>query len=196
MMKQIKSISFFYLLPLVAALVVAFGCNRSRQKNMRICNHEYALCTSAQCVPQPGDPTKAICFCDVQQGKSLSSALCSTLKPSTDPQGIRTIYSTFSFEQFKAGLKGMKCPSGTPWTWCLNKRCTVDPSHPEKAICSCDIIRSGEWMTLGGNCDTSTCATGYWSGATIKESEESGEFLTKVLGLPRSPVKWCQAVNR
>jgi len=21
----------------------------------------------------------------------------------------------------------MKCPKGTPWTWCLNKRCTVDP---------------------------------------------------------------------
>jgi hypothetical protein len=113
-------------------------------------------------VPQPGDPNKAICFCDVLEGKSMSTAPCDTLKPCTDAHGILTVYSTFSLEQFKAGKKVMKCPGSTPWTWCLNKRCTVDPSDPKKAICVCDIMRgSAEWITLGGDCKTATCGTGY-----------------------------------
>jgi len=82
-------------------------------------------------------------------------------------------------KQFEAGKKGMKCPSGTPWTWCLNKRCTVDPGNSKRAICSCDVMRSGEWMTLGGNCDTSTCNTGYWSGAALSDFASGVVFLSK-----------------
>jgi hypothetical protein len=192
-MKFFKHLLFSCILPVVAMLIVIFGCNPSSNKNMQICDQQYALCTSAICVPQPGDATKAICVCDVQEGKSMSTALCNTLQPSTDENGIRTLYSTFSLQQFNQGKKGMKCPSGTPWTWCLNKRCTVDPSNSKKAICLCDVVRTGEWITLGGNCDTSTCATGYWSGATLKDYKESGLFMTKALGLDASPVKWCQA---
>jgi hypothetical protein len=88
----------------------------------------------------------------------------------------------------------MKCPSGTPWTWCLNKRCTVDPFNPEKAICLCDVKRSGEWTTLGGGCDTSTCKTGYWSGATLENLEEGSVFLTSALGLDKAPTKSCPVV--
>jgi hypothetical protein len=193
-MKHLKSILFVYIFPVIAVFLVVFGCDQARNKGMQLCKHPFALCTSALCVPQPGDSTQAICFCDVKQGLSMSTAPCDSLQPSTDASGIRTVYSTFSFDQFKEGKKGMKCPSGTPWTWCLNKRCTVDPTNPNKAICVCDVMRTGEWMTLGGDCDTSTCSTGYWSGATISEAEESGAFLTKMLGLDQSPVKWCQAV--
>jgi hypothetical protein len=60
------------------------------------------------------------------------------------------VYSAFSLEQFKQGKKVLRCPNGTPWTWCLNKRCTVDPSDPKKAICVCDGLRTEEWITLGG----------------------------------------------
>ena len=123
----------------------------------------------------------------------MSTAPCDTLKPSTDANGIRTIYSTFSFNQFVAGKKSMKCPEGTPWTNCLNKRCTVDPSNAKKAICVCDVLRTGEWFTLGGNCDATTCKTGYWSGAKVSDSKETDAFLIKALGLEKSPVKWCEA---
>lgn len=193
-MKHFKPLLISYILPVVAALLVVFGCKTQASRNM-VCTHPYALCTSAMCVPQPGDQTKAVCFCDVEKGMSMSSASCKKLQPSTDANGIQTVYSTFSLEQFKSGKKSLRCPSGTPWTWCLNKRCTVDPSNPKKAVCLCDVMRTGEWTTLGGNCDTSTCQTAYWSGASLNDLKEANIFMTKALGLEQSPAKWCQAVH-
>jgi hypothetical protein len=192
-MKKFKSLFVSFVLPAIAVLAVVSGYQAASGSGMQLCKHQYALCTSALCVPQPGDPTKAVCFCAVEEGASMATVSCDTLQPSTDANGIRTVYSAFSFEQFKEGKKGMKCPEGTPWTWCLNKRCTVDPADPKKAICICDVMRTGEWMTLGGNCDTSTCKTGYWSGAGINAFDQAGAFLTKATGLDQSPVKWCQA---
>lgn len=193
-----------YMLAVVSVLAVTAGnesltshatshatSNASRTNGMNLCSHQYALCTSALCVPQPGDPAKAICFCDVEEGESMCTVPCDTLKPSSDANGIRTVYSTFSIRQFDQGKEAMKCPNGTPWTWCLNKQCTVDPSNPKRAICACDVIRSDEWMTLGGNCDTSTCKTGYWSGAAMKDWDAGNIFMTKALGLKQSPAKWC-----
>lgn len=181
---------------LLAGILGYVSCSHAQNTNAnaqnQLCTHQYALCTSAPCVPQPGDPTQALCSCVVEEGKSMSSSPCSELQPSTDANGIRTIYSEFSQEQFKEGMKGMKCPSGTPWTWCLNKRCTVNPLDPKKAMCVCDVKRTGEWMTLGGNCDTSTCTTGYWSGAPINDFESADAFMTKALGLEKSPAEWCQ----
>jgi len=188
-MKQLLT----YCLPIIAVFLVAFGCKRAGNGKMMLCNHQYALCTSARCVPQPGDPSKAICFCDVEEGESMSTTSCKELQPSTDANGIRTVYSTFSFKQYSEGKKVMKCPGNTPWTWCLNKRCTVDPEYPNKAICLCDVVRSAEdWITFGGSCDTSTCNTAYWSGAALKDFDEGNVFMTKRLGLDLSPVKWCQ----
>jgi hypothetical protein len=185
------SFAAFLLVAAVAVFTLAFGDEQAAKSSMQLCKHQYALCTSALCIPQPGDPTKAICFCDVEEGASMSSAPCNTIQPSTDANGIRTVYSAFSLEQFKQGKKVLRCSSGTPWTWCLNKRCTVDPSDPKKAICVCDVLRTGEWITLGGKCDTGTCTTGYWSGATVKDFDEATSFMLKALGLDQSPVKWC-----
>jgi hypothetical protein len=190
------SFASFLLVAAIAVFTVAFGSEQSAKSNMQLCKHQYALCTSALCIPQPGDPTKAICFCDVQEGASMSSVPCNTIQPSTDANGIVTVYSAFSLEQFKEGKKVLTCASGTPWTWCLNKRCTVDPSDPKKAICVCDVLRTGESITLGGNCDTATCSTGYWSGATVKDFNEATSFMAKALSLDPSPVKWCPAANR
>ena len=176
-----------------AIFTIAFGYEQAATPGMELCKHQYALCTSALCIPQPDDPTKAICFCAVEDGASMSSVACNTTQPSTDANGIRTVYSAFSLEQFKQGKKVLQCPNGTPWTWCLNKRCTVDPSDPKKAICVCDVLRTEEWITLGGNCDTATCKTGYWSGATVKDFNEAASFMEKALGLDKSAVKWCQA---
>ena len=185
------SFASFLLIAAAAVFTIAFGNEQAAKSDMQLCKHQYALCTSALCIPQPGDPTKAICFCDVQDGASMASVPCNTIQPSTDANGIRTVYSAFSLEQFKQGKKVLTCASGTPWTWCLNKRCTVDPSDPKKAICVCDVLRTGEWITLGGNCDTATCTTGYWSGATVKDFNEATSFMVKALNLDPSPVKWC-----
>jgi len=186
----------------VATLLGAAPGNAESQPSNKLCTHQFALCTSAPCVPLPGDASKAICFCDVEEGKSMSTAACETIEPRTDANGIRTVYSTFSLDQFgdgkkgKKGKKGMKCPSGTPWTWCLNKPCTVNPADPKHAICTCDVVRTGEWMTLGGACDAATCKTSYWSAAPMADFESGNEFMTKALGLPASPATWCPADAR
>src|SRR5262245_1815263 len=140
-------------------------------------------------------PQVAICSCDVEDGPSLASVACDTVKPSTDANGIRTVYSQFALKQWQQGKKTLKCPSGTPWTWCLDKPCTVDPANPKKAICACDVVRTGEWITAGGNCNAATCNTAYWSAAPLDAFSDGTDFLLKSLKLKKSPVTWCRAAN-
>ena len=182
-------------LPVMAALIAAFGHAESAQAENYLCQQQFALCTSAPCIPEPGDPKVAICSCDVEDGPSLASVACDTVKPSTDANGIRTVYSQFALKQWQQGKKTLKCPSGTPWTWCLNKPCTVDPANPKKAICACDVVRTGEWITAGGNCNTATCNTAYWSAAPLDAFSDGTDFLLKSLKLKKSPVIWCRAAN-
>jgi len=182
-------------LPVMAALIAAFGHAELAQAENYLCQQQFALCTSAPCIPEPGNPTVAICSCDVEDGPSLASVACDTVKPSTDANGIRTVYSQFALKQWQQGKKTLKCPSGTPWTWCLDKRCTVDPANPKKAICACDVVRTGEWITAGGNCNTATCNTAYWSAAPLDAFSGATDFLLKSLKLKKSPVTWCRAAN-
>jgi len=182
-------------LPVMAALIVAFAHAESAQAENYLCQQQFALCTSAPCVPEPGNPKVAICSCDVEDGPSLASVACDTVKPSTDANGIRTVYSQFALKQWQQGKKTLKCPSGTPWTWCLDKPCTVDPANPKKAICACDVVRTGEWITAGGNCNTATCNTAYRSAASLDAFSDATDFLLKSLKLKKSPVTWCRAAN-
>jgi hypothetical protein len=177
---------------LAAAAVLAFSCHsQSARAENYLCRQQFALCTSAPCIPEPGNAKVAICTCDVQEGPSLATVACDTVKPGTDANGVRTVYSQFALTQFQRGKKGLRCPAGTPWTWCLNKPCTVDPGNPKKAICACDVVRTGEWMTAGGRCNTATCKTAYWSGAPLSDFADGTDFLMTSLKLAKSPVSWC-----
>jgi len=100
-----------------------------------------------------------------------------------------------ALKQFAQGKRTLKCAAGTPWTWCLNKPCTVDPANPKKAICACDVLRTGEWITAGGNCNTATCKTAYWSGAPLNDFNDGTDFLVKQLKLKKSPVNWCSQAD-
>ena len=37
---------------------------------------------------------QAICFCAVEEGASMASVPCNTIQPSTDANGIRTVYAS------------------------------------------------------------------------------------------------------
>jgi hypothetical protein len=154
-----------------------------------LCNQKYALCTSAACVPHPSDHNLSICSCDVQSGPSMSSVPCEQLVPQIDKNGIETVYSTFSLEQF-SDKKSLICNGNYPYSWCLNKICTVDPMNPEKALCICDVKRenSSSWTTLGGECDSSTCQNAYWSGASLSDLQNGHDFLQKG---GTSPIHYC-----
>lgn len=202
MISLIQKIFILYVFPMIAAgfmLVIVSSYQSMSHVNLgensnggfQLCFQPYALCTAARCVPLPGDPAHAICSCTVEEGASVSTVPCDTLKPSTDSFGVTTLYSTFSFKEFEKGKKALHCPDGTPWTNCLNMKCTEDPANPRKALCVCEIMRSGKWFTAGGRCDKSTCASSYWSGALLQDLKPSSAFLVKALGLKKSPLKSC-----
>ena len=128
----------------------------SAQDKPLLCDQQFALCTSARCIPEPGNPKVALCTCDVWNGKGMTGfvASCDAVKPSTDANGWRTVYSYFALTQSYQGKRLMKCPANTPWAECLNAKCTVDPADPSKAICACETkVQTGEWVTWGGNCN-------------------------------------------
>lgn len=141
-----------------------------------ICDQDYALCTSARCIPAPGSSTNAICDCSVEKGKSAGYKTCKERKPVEDKFKVTSLISTFSFEQF-ATKRPMNCPEGLPWTNCVDRLCTVDPQNSKRALCNCMIERTQAFFTFGGDCNTNTCATGFWSGAT----QADGIILRKAL---------------
>ncbi|WP_454780344.1 hypothetical protein [Legionella sp. WA2022007384] len=152
-----------------------------------ICDQDYALCTSARCIPTPGSLTDAICDCVVEKGKSAGYKTCEERKPVRDRYKVMSLVSTFSFEQF-ATKRPMNCAEGLPWTNCVDMLCTVDPQNSKRALCNCKIESKQAFFTFGGDCNTATCATGFWSGAT----EEDGIILRKALmqevhSLPKKP---------
>ena len=71
-LKSVSKLTFASLLLTAAAAVfaIAFASEPAAKQSMELCKHQYALCTSALCIPQPDDPTKAICFCAVEEGAS------------------------------------------------------------------------------------------------------------------------------
>ncbi len=144
------------------------------------CDQTYALCTSAKCLPSPDDPTKkAICRCDVQSGVSAGLMACDKRVPKKE-EGVQLLISTFSLEQFK-NKKVMTC-AGVPWTDCMDMPCAVNPSNASEAICTCKIKQSNNFVTLGGGCNTGTCADGYFSGATQEAIGQAVDAMNKATG--------------
>src|SRR5215831_21352684 len=70
-----NSISLRILLVVAAA---ALGYVVSAQAENYFCQQQFALCTSAPCIPEPGNPKVAICTCDVEDGPNLATVACDT----------------------------------------------------------------------------------------------------------------------
>jgi len=169
---------------------ISMHCGGAFADNV-ICDGPYALCTSAPCVPDPRDPqNKSICECVVEMGKSFGNSTCEERKAKALPDGTKTVVSTYSFEQVPV-TQLMSCPSGKPWSNCLDYPCTVDPLDTKRAVCSCKIERQGEWVTYGGSCVQGSCGLGYWSGATKDAYLGGSKYLAKELGLKEIPMNWC-----
>ena len=189
-----------FLASSVAVLLGSSGIATAQDKSPvgLLCDQQFALCTSAPCIPAPGNPKVALCTCDVWDGKGATAgvASCDAVKPSTDANGWRTVYSYFALTQSHQGKRLMTCPAGTPWAECLNAKCTVDPADPSKATCDCETkFQTGEWVTWGGNCETQSCGKAFLNGTTVAEVSPGVEFLMKELDLKKSPVNWCNPAD-
>jgi hypothetical protein len=154
-----KIISMFFLLFFISNAVAKDSAIP------KVCDQQYALCTSAACIPTPGSATDAICDCVVDKGKSVGYKTCKERQAYKDKYDATHLISTFSFEQF-ATKKPMNCPKGIAWTDCVDMPCVIDPQNAKHALCNCTIHNTQAFFTFGGDCNIKSCATGFWSGAT------------------------------
>ena len=157
-----------------------------------ICNQPYALCTTAPCVFVPGSDNQTVCDCIVQDGYSLGQVPCEERKLVRSSKGKQLLTSNFSFKN-SAVNRAMTCKShtGLAWTNCLDKPCVVDPQNTNQATCTCNVLRSKSFATFGGSCNTDSCSTVLFSGATLVELQQGSEALADFLHLDKSPVENC-----
>lgn len=108
----------------------------------KLCNQPYALCSKADCVLDK-KTNRYICKCENFKGCSMGTLHCKKLKPYTDKNGDKIIFSTFSPE---FGKKGYTLNTGhsKKWANCLNQKCVVDPNDKTKSICSCEFASGTE----------------------------------------------------
>jgi peroxiredoxin len=139
-----------------------------------LCDQTYALCTNAPCVKSKHDPNIVICDCVVKHGYSIGFHTCDRRAP----HGT-TLYSEFSTELVTSTTRALSCPASTPWANCLDYICELDPHDPSKAQCQCQLVKPGPAFTFGGNCDTRTCSTTIWSGASAKQGAQTGSAAVK-----------------
>ena len=101
------------LFALLAVICVTCGYQKLESKSA-VCDQKYALCSSASCIPDPNNPSKAICFCKVYEGKSYGQVPCNKRQPSSGKDGLLYVTSTYSFDD-TATKRMMTCPKGKPW---------------------------------------------------------------------------------
>lgn len=178
----------------LGANVAAAETGSSGEKGI-ICEGIYALCTSAPCIPDPENrESKALCSCEVNKGINYGHTSCDERNPSKDDYGVTTLVSTYSFAQGPS-KPILICPEGKPWTDCLDRPCTVNPMNPLNAMCKCDIIRDKAFVTYGGECNTLSCDTGFWSGATVGSYIDASNQLSNKMGMRDFPVTYCPGVE-
>ena len=164
----------------------------------QVCTSDFALCTSAPCIPDPSAPSKqALCTCEVTHGPNFADK---TKCEERGPQAVATVsglevqqvISTYAFIQ-AATKPVMTCENTTPWTDCLNAKCIVDPKHPLKAICTCPYANTDDatYVTYGGSCNTNTCATAVWSAATVDAFKNGSGALMRYMKLNEKPWATC-----
>jgi hypothetical protein len=191
------------VLPLITAACGSSGSSASgarapkRPKDLHIkdaylCDHRYALCTDAACLPSKGDPKIVICDCVVETGYAVGFKSCAQRAPRGN-----TLHSNFSTQLVTDRTRVMSCPSGDPWAECLDVVCEVDPHDASKAQCQCVLFKTGASVTFGGDCDTKTCSSTIWS-ATTPDLPGSPELEAgmKQLGLPLTLPKTCAGASQ
>jgi hypothetical protein len=58
----------FLALAAIVAVLAPFGSMQPASAENYLCRQQFALCTSAPCIPQPGSTKVAMCTCDVKDG--------------------------------------------------------------------------------------------------------------------------------
>ena len=126
-----------------------------------LCDQRYALCTSAACEPSKTNPKVSVCRCTVMTGYSVGFKTCEQRAPAG-----RRLHSNFSLQAVTSSTRVMTCSELGLWVQCLDAVCEADPANPGHALCQCVNMKTKNFLTFAGNCDTRTCASVIWSAAT------------------------------
>jgi peroxiredoxin len=186
-------------LPLIASACASARTARRavRPRHLKIdgawlCDQRYALCTSAACKPSTTNPNISVCRCKVSSGYSVGFKSCQQRAPKD-----RQLHSNFSLQSVTSSTRVMTCTEHGLWVQCLDVICEVDPADPGHALCRCVNMKTRNFLTFGGNCDTRTCASVIWSATTVPlPGGAQYEKGLRQLGIPYRAPRACPAPAR
>ena len=178
-----------YKLTLCCFLILFIPIGYSDNIKPTVCDDIYALCSSAPCQEIPDSDNRALCLCDVLNGKNLGFSTCKQREKQKASYDQVNILSTFSFGNMRN--KYVTCPAGIPWTNCLDQGCIIDKNNPNKAHCNCKIEKGTSYVTFAGDCNISSCGKSMWSGAKINDNLNFIEYLNQSIGL-KNPLSLLQ----
>jgi hypothetical protein len=186
----------FFPALLLAMLALAGFARADTSGGQQICDGPYALCSSAQCQPIVGDPTKVTCSCEGPlRGQNIANSACAARE--------RSLTSTFSLwdpttTPTKPAKPVLGCLGGSAnqWAFCLDAPCTVENG---KTTCQCALKPASDAYVFASACPTDAAslkdACGkIWSAAS-KAELESGYSQLKAVSSPAPEMTYCPALK-
>jgi hypothetical protein len=194
--RAVLAVAGVTVLPFVeSAVAMAAGVKQKvRPKHLKVdgawlCDQRFALCTTASCEPSKTNPNISVCRCKVTSDYSVGFKSCEQRAP----RG-RQLHSNFSLLEVTDRTRVLTCKDKGLWVQCLDVVCEVDRNDPKHADCQCVNMRTKNFVTFGGNCDTRTCKTTIWSATTTPYPGGAQlEKGLKRLGIPFKAPKSCPA---
>jgi hypothetical protein len=159
----------------------------AKRRGLTFCYGDYALCAAATCTPT-GRKIKvkgkkfpaASCECPILNGWNIADLSGGNMNGSCDPppNGVWSTYfpltevpqeNTVPAWQTESATP-LSCPGGKAreFAECFSFSCVLDGSVNGQALakCTCPIEKAPkQWVTAGGNCDTSNCSAEMLVGA-------------------------------
>jgi len=184
----------WFVFPLLLALIGLARADTSG--GQQICDGQYALCSSAQCQPIGGDPSKVSCTCEGPlRGQNIANSACAARENS--------LTSTFSlWDPTKTPTKPAKQVLGciganaNQWAFCLDAPCSVVNG---KTICQCALKPASDAYTFIDACPADAgslkeACGNIWSAAS-KAELESGYSQLKATSSAAPVMAYCPAVK-
>jgi hypothetical protein len=173
-----------------ADLITAQGMRTSQ--GLTFCNGDYALCAAATCTPTGGKIKvngkkfpAASCECPILNGWSIADLSGGNMKGSCapPPDGVWSLYAPLAEvpQEYTTpawqtvAATPLTCPGGkaNQYAECFSFSCVLDGTVNGQALakCTCPMEKAPQqFVTAGGNCDTSNCSSQLMIGAPFPTS--------------------------